>query len=273
MKALTAVIVLSALVLATDGRATEESNALFSHGVNALNEGKPAAAIADFEALADQGVVDASASYNRGAAYAMRVRIGGEQTGDLGRAAHGFEEARTLTGDPTLDRDAKTALGVVRAEIARRRARAGEPVDIDPGVPALRAIAGWLDEDTWLALAAAASVLLTVCLLVRWRAEAARARVASLFSAVVAFAILSSAALLQVRARADRLGFREAVVVASGARPCDERGIAISGATPLPEAARVSVLDPQNGSVCRVRFGAIETRVPSGTLRAIASVE
>ena len=42
-------------------------------------------------------VVDAAASYDRGLAYAMRVRIGAEVPGDLGRAAQGFEEARELS--------------------------------------------------------------------------------------------------------------------------------------------------------------------------------
>ncbi|MDF2694931.1 MAG: hypothetical protein K0S65_3314, partial [Labilithrix sp.] len=65
--------------------------ALFRGANEALAAGRPGEAIAKFEALADRGVVDAVVSFDRGLAYAARVRAGGEQPGDLGRAAHGFE--------------------------------------------------------------------------------------------------------------------------------------------------------------------------------------
>ena len=273
MRLLPAAIFLGALAASGEAGASEESDALFAHGVAALESGHPAAAIADFEALADRGVIDANASYDRGAAYAMRVRVGGEQAGDQGRAAQGFEEARALTGDALLDRDASLALDVVRAEVARRRARAGEPVEIDPGVPTLRAIAGWLDEDTWLMLGAAASLLLAAGLFARRAARSSRLRVSSAIVVIGSALLLTGALVFKTRARSDRLGLREAVIVASGARPCDEHGIAITGAAPLPEAARVELLDAESGALSHVRFGAIQTRIPSGTLRGIARPE
>src|ERR1019366_8074732 len=78
---------LVALAWPSAAAATEETDALFKDGVASLQAGRPAQAIASFEALADRGVVDPSASYARGLAYAMRVRIGGEVAGDLGRSA------------------------------------------------------------------------------------------------------------------------------------------------------------------------------------------
>jgi len=85
---------------------------MFGKATDALAGGKPGDAIALFEALADRGVVDENVSFDRGLAYAARVRIGAEQPGDLGRAAHGFEEARALTTDKALERDAFSALAI-----------------------------------------------------------------------------------------------------------------------------------------------------------------
>src|SRR5579864_4158247 len=57
---------------------SDDPNALFGAATAALGEGRATEAIADLEALADRGVVDPVASYDRGLAYAMRVRIGAE---------------------------------------------------------------------------------------------------------------------------------------------------------------------------------------------------
>ncbi len=81
--------------------ADDGAAALFESATKALHEGRAGDAIGAFETLADEGVVDAVASYDRGLAYAMRVRIGAEVPGDLGRAAQGFEEARDLSRDPS----------------------------------------------------------------------------------------------------------------------------------------------------------------------------
>jgi hypothetical protein len=76
---------------------SSEDSAFFASGTQALAEGRPGDAIANFEALADRGVTDPAASFDRGLAYANRIRVGAEQPGDLGRAALGFAEARELT--------------------------------------------------------------------------------------------------------------------------------------------------------------------------------
>jgi hypothetical protein len=74
---------------------------------------------------------------------------------------------------------------------------------------------------------------------------------------------------MTLAARHDRLGLREAVVVSASARPVDERGVALAGATPLPEGARVEIVEGR-GAWARVRFGTIEAIVPTGSLRDIA---
>jgi len=254
---------------ALTSRADDDPAALFAQGTKALNEGRAGDAIASFEALADRGVVDPVSSYDRGLAYAARVRIGAEVPGDLGRAAHGFEEARDLTRDPALTEDATRALTVVRSEVARRRTRAGQPVEVDPGRSLGRTVAALLAEDTWAALAAGSSALLALGLFVRWLARAPRLRVACGVAAGIAAPVLAVSIGMTLAARHDRLGLREAVVVTPSARPTDERGIALAGATPLPEGARVEIVEAR-GPWTRVRFGTIEASVAAGALRDLA---
>ena len=267
--ALSCLVVVLGLALPAQAWADDEPAALFGAATQALAQGRPGDAIASLESLADRGIVDAAASYDRGLAYAMRVRMGAEVPGDLGRAAHGFEEARDLTRDARLSDDAAKALGVVRSEIARRRARAGEPVEVDPGRSLARVLAGLLAEDTWAWLAVSASALLALGLFVRWVASERRARVTGGIVAGVAAPLLGVSIAMTLASRHDRLDLREAVVVAPLARPVDDRGITVPGATALPEGARVEVVESQ-GALARVRFGSREAWVAAGTLRDLA---
>lgn len=265
---------LALIALAPSTRADEatDTNALFDSATKALHEGRAGDAIASFETLADDGVVDAAASYDRGLAYAMRVRIGAEVPGDLGRATHGFEEARDLATDPKLRDDATSALGIVRGEIARRRLRAGDPVEVDPGRTLARTLAGLLPESVWSVLAVALSLSLAAGLFARWLGGRPRVRIAGGVVASVAAPTLAIAAAMTLAARHDRLTLREAVVVTAGARPNDARGIALPGATPLPEGARVEIVEPR-GAMARVRFGATDAWVSSSTLRELARID
>jgi hypothetical protein len=252
--------------------ADDSASAMFASATKALHEGRAGDAIGAFETLADDGVTDAVASYDRGLAYAMRVRIGGEVPGDLGRAAQGFEEARELSRDPKLTDDATAALGVVRGEIARRRLRAGEPVELDPGRSLARTLAGLLPEALWSAMAVALSLSLAAGLFARTWGGRARMRIAGGVVASVAAPALAVAVGMTLAARHDRWSLREAVVVAPGARPTDLRGLVVPGGTPLPEGARVEVVESRGAST-RVRFGAIDAWVPSGTLRELARID
>jgi hypothetical protein len=255
-----------------DTGGTGDTGALFAAGVSALREGRPGDAIASFEALADRGVVDPVASYDRGLAYAARVRIGAEAPGDLGRAVHGFEEARDLSRDPPLVDDASRALTVVRSELARRRLRAGQPVEVDPGPSLSRTLASLLGEDTWSVVAVASSVALAAGLFVRWLAGASRVRISGSVTAGVAGPFLALAVLMTLATRHDRTHLREAIVVVENARPTDDHGLAIPGATPLSEGARVEVLDTQ-GAWPEVRFGTVQARIGSSALRELARPE
>jgi hypothetical protein len=262
-------LLLLLLGAAPDVRADDDIGSLFAQATKQLKDGNAGDAIASFEALADRGLVDPVASYDRGLAYAARVRIGAESPGDLGRAAHGFEEARDLSRDPRLVDDASHALSVVRSELARRRMRAGEPVEVDPGRSLARTVAGLLPEDSWAWIAVTSSAALAAGLLVRWISRERRVRVAGGVAAGVAAPVLVAAVAMTLAARHDRLSLHEAIIVTSSARPVDDHGIALPGAKPLPEAARVEIVEKRAGST-RVRFGAVDAWVPSGGLREIA---
>jgi hypothetical protein len=247
----------------------DEIAAIFAAGIQALGDGRPGDAVADFEALGDRGIVDPIVSFDRGLAYAERVRGRGAIPGDLGRAAHGFEEARALTQDPALARDATKALATIRAEVARRRALAGDPVEVDPGVSLGRAIIALAPEDGWGVLAGAASLLLTASLFVRWLSTARRARIGAAIAMAVAIPALVAGALLTLAARDDRLHLREGVIVSELARLSDDHHIVLSGTAPLPEAARVTIEDAANGWA-RIRFGTQKGFVPSPAVRPLA---
>jgi hypothetical protein len=246
----------------------DDADALFAAGARALQEGRVGDAVDAFEAYADRGVVDAVASYDRGLAYAERVRMGAEQPGDLGRAAQGFEESRDLTHDPKLAADAERALMAVRGEVARRRLRAGQAAEVDPGPSLARTLARLLVEDTWAALAVAASAALSLGLFVRWLGREPRERVGGGVMAGVAAPALAFAVAMTAAARSDRQNLVEAVVVSPAARPVDERGLTLPGSAPMPEGARVEVLR-ESGGAARVRFGSVDAWLPVGSIRRL----
>jgi hypothetical protein len=248
----------------------DDPSALFAQAVGALKDGRAGDAVAAFEALADRGVVDPVASYDRGLSYALRVRIGAETPGDLGQAVHSFEEARDLSrNDPRLAEDASRALTIVRSEVARRRMRAGEPATVDPGRSLSSTVAAMLAEDTWADVAVALAAVLAAALFVRWIARRRRAHVAGGVAAAIAGAALAVSVTMTLASRRDRLSLHEAVVVSAAARTTDEHGIALPGAVPLPEGARVEVLET-TGASTRVRFGSVQAWVAAGTLRDLA---
>jgi hypothetical protein len=271
---LTGALVATALALGAPSVAraaspADDTSALFADGLRALAESRPGDAISSFEAMGDRGVVDATVSFDRGLAYAERVRSDRPTAGDFGRAAHGFEEARSLTHDPALAKQATAALGTIRAEVARRRALAGEPVDVDPGVSLGRAIVGLASEDVWAGLAAFASLALMLSLFVRRGATARRLRLGTAICAWVSGPVLALSVLLTLAARDERLHLREGVLTTPGARLSDDRHLTAPGAAPLPEAARVTI-EETSGGWTRVRFGAQSGWLPSPSVRPIA---
>jgi hypothetical protein len=211
-------------------------------------------------------------SLDRGLAYALRVRLAADLPGDLGRAAHGFEEARELTVDPSLAQDAGRALTTLRAEVARRRARAGESPSLEPGLPLGRSIAHLASEGTWAWLALAASLFLGIGLFVRGLSTARRGRIGGAICASVASPALVLSAVLALVARDERLHLREGVVVVPTARLADADHRPLPEAPFVPEAAKVEIVDTRAGWA-HVRWSALDGWVSSSAVRPIARRE
>lgn len=262
------------LAFAMNARADETDEqtdpaALFQGATQALAAERPSEAIAKLEALGDRGVVDAVISFDRGLAYAARVRLGGEQPGDLGRACHGFEETRELTRDRHLADDAATALAAVRSEIARRRSRAGDPVEIAHGFSLGRSIVDLMPENAWAIFAAVMSLGLAIAIVARRFVTQSRARVAATTSAAITGSLLLVGAALTWAARDARLHLREGIVISPNARLLDQKHLAIDGLAPLPEGVRARILD-ESGGYSRVSLGGADGYLPSSVVLPLA---
>ncbi len=270
---LLALLVLAALgALGPRARADDEPRtpaAILKAGTDALAGERPNEAIAELETLNDRGVTDPVVSFDRGLAYAARVRAGSEQPGDLGRAAHGFEEAKELTHDMRLGKDAATALAAVRSEIARRRARAGDPVQIEHGFSLGRAIVDVLPENAWAGIAGLMAIILTIAILLRRLAVQPRAKVAATTTAAVAGLLLVVGAGLTYAARDARRNLREGILVVSNARLLDAKHLPRDGADPLPEGLRVRIVDEDNG-YSRIAFAGGDGVIPTTSVLPLA---
>ncbi|MBX3219691.1 MAG: hypothetical protein KF795_04165 [Labilithrix sp.] len=269
-------VLLACVAFAGSARAEEDAPheeldpaALFRGAHDALVADRPGEAIAKLEALADRGVVDAVLSFDRGLAYAARVRGGGEQPGDLGRAAHGFEETRELTRDPTLAADATSALAIVRSEVARRRSRAGESVEIEHGSSLGRSIVDLLPENAWAVIGAVMALALSVGIVARRRATLPRAKVAATTSSAIAGSLLVASAVLAWAARDARLHLREGVVIAPNARLLDARHLAMDGVAPVPEGVRARIVD-EGAGFSHVVVGGADGYLPSSAVLPLA---
>jgi hypothetical protein len=117
--------------------------------------------------------------------------------------------------------------------------------------------------------AVAMSCALGVAILVRTGARARRARVGASLAIALTALLLCIAAAATAVLRHDRFDHHEAVVVAAAARPADASGLARQGVSPLPEGARVEVVEG-NGALTRVRWGAIDGWIPTSALRPLA---
>jgi hypothetical protein len=223
-------------------RADEDARAA---AVAALKQQDSARAVTLFEGLADEGTLDAAMSFNRGLAYALRARTQ-PQPGDLGRAAHAFEEARSLTYDATLRNDAETALAQVRSEIARERGRSGASPAMQPAPPILRSVASSIPEDAWALLCLLGSAGLCAALLFVGAASR-NARVASRLAASVCLAMLLGGGLFLFVDRSARRDLTSGVIITKEVRPADDRHVPLPAEPPVPEGTRLDILGSAAG--------------------------
>lgn len=259
------ILLLGCLALTTSlARSDDVSNeALFGQGVQALAQGDHGRAISTFETLADRGFSHPDAAYNRGLSYLARVRAKEGRPGDLGRAAAGFEE--TLMTRPG-DQDAIRAVELIHAEVARRGARSGrDEVQARPSLD--RIIVGAAPEAVWAWAALVASMLLASGLLLR-KSRSGPLHMAGMIQAPIGLVGLILFATLAARARHVRSSTTPAVVVVAEARILDEQGTALPQEVPIPEAAKVDVLERRSG-LARVRHGQREGWTHASSLREL----
>lgn len=236
------------------------ADAALTPALVALRDGRVDEAIAVLEALADRGVSSTSIAFDRGIAYARRAQSVAARPGDLGRAAHAFEEVLRL--DPH-DGSARELLEQVRREIARRDARAsGKAEELSAESP-WRAIVTAAPPDTWAGVSLLASAALSGLLLVLPRTDRVRRRILGTVAVVVAVTLLATATL-GVSAWDLRVHVREAVVIAQ--RPT---ATAPDGAPfDLDEGTRVDVLE-EGATATRIRTDKGEAWIPRAELRLL----
>jgi hypothetical protein len=238
--------VVVAILVASPGVARADAHEdRFKAAVASLNAGKPEEAILALEALRDDGIDDAAVSFDLGLAYLSRARIA-ESPGDLGRAVFSFEEARSLTRSEVMLAESTRLAGEVRSVIAKRRARLGQPTDMEEAPPPSRAFSIILSEDAWTKLALALAALLFVGLMGRDRTSG-RAKVALSMLAAGSGLVLVIAVFATAQRRSDRLSLEEAIVVTDEVRPTDEKHIVLADAAALAAGTRVRVLSRRAG--------------------------
>ncbi len=262
-----ATVVVGILLVASLLPAGEQSNeALFHQGVEALAKGDHGRAVAVFESLADRGFTHPDASYNRGMAYLARVRAKQGHPGDLGRAAAAFEEA--LLARPG-DEGAVRALELIRAEVARRGPHSAGQTEMEVRPSLDRIIVGLVPEAVWAWLALAFSLALSVGLVLRRGSPTGTRRMAGIITVPIGLVGLVLFGSLAARARHVRHNMASAVVVAAKARILDASGTALPAEDPIPEAARVEVLE-RDGRLAHIRHGRREGWTHASSLRELA---
>lgn len=239
----------------------EGQDAAFARGAAALAEGRYEDAIAELEAHADREAPHPDASFDRGLAYVLRVKSGSERAGDLGRAAAAFEETRLLRPH---DEEARHALELVRAEIARRRARSGKGVVL--ATPSIdRAVVGLAAPRTWFVLTTATGALFGLGLWLR-RRRGTTELAGQLLAPVSGIALLALVPLALWAEHLERER-RPAVLVTREAFLTDEGGTALGG-DPVIEGARLEIAETREDRV-RVRYGTREGWLPIEAAREL----
>jgi tetratricopeptide (TPR) repeat protein len=244
----------------------DSNEKLFDEAVAALDRGALDDSIDRLELLADRGFSHPDASYDRAIAYVRRAQSRGAKRGDLGRAAAALAEVLEQRPD---DAEASAALGRVRREIAKRRARSGaSEVDLKPSLG--WAMVGLLEEDTWAMLAMIGSAVASLGLALWLASKKEAMRLAGTIAASLGAVTLVLTGALAAFARYERVHYRPAVVVVEEARLLDDNGATVSGpGSVIPEGASVRVTD-QRGTLAHVEWGTLDGWLSLGQLRLLA---
>lgn len=241
---------------------------VLAQGSDALSRGAVREAIETFESAADQGVLHPDVSFDRGLAYIARARDGSALPGDLGRAAAAFEETLWLRPD---DAGAEAALDQVRAEVARRKARGDQPLEVVVSPSPLKAVLALASERSWGGLALCASLVLAAGLAL-WRQPRRSLHLTGAVAASLGLIACLVLVPLTLAARAFRRSTASAVVVVDEARLVDDKGAALRAGSSIPEAALVEVTE-RKGALVHVSWGQLEGYTAATNVRIVRPAE
>jgi hypothetical protein len=240
----------------------------------ALEGGAFSDAIDRLELWSDQGMLDATLSFDRGVAYLGRAESTAKRASDLGQAVAGFEEALAL--DPSDD-EARLALGRIREVLSERRAKDAAGVVARPRL--LRALTGLVGENVWAGLAVFGSLLVSLGLGGRLFARSLEVRLGGAIAAASGLFFLLVGAGLTAAGHHLREHFVPAVVIVDQARLLDAEGRPVSGgargpsslgaaADRVPEGSLVYIAETRGGLV-RVEWGDDEAWLNAAQLRRV----
>jgi hypothetical protein len=240
----------------------------------ALERGAFSDAIDRLELWSDQGMMDATLSFDRGVAYLGRAESPAKRATDLGQAVAGFEEALAL--DPADD-EARLALARIREVLSERRAKDTAGVVARPRL--LRAITGLVGENVWAGLAVVGSLLLALGLAGRLFTRSLEVRLGGSIAAASGLFFLALGGGLAAAGHHLRLHFAPAVVIVDEARLLDAEGRPVSAgargpsslgaaADRVPEGSLVHIAETRGGLV-RIEWGDDEAWLNAAQLRRV----
>jgi hypothetical protein len=240
----------------------------------AIERGAFSDAIDRLELWSDQGMMDATLSFDRGVAYLGRAESPAKRATDLGQAVAGFEEALAL--DPADD-EARLALARIREVLSERRAKDTAGVVARPRL--LRAITGLVGENVWAGLAVVGSLLLALGLAGRLFTRSLEVRLGGSIAAASGLFFLALGGGLAAAGHHLRLHFAPAVVIVDEARLLDAEGRPVSAgargpsslgaaADRVPEGSLVHIAETRGGLV-RIEWGDDEAWLNAAQLRRV----
>ncbi len=215
---------------------------LLKRTASLVGEEKFGEAIREAEAAADNDVVDADLSFNRGLAYLRRAGTPTAEPGDLAQAAAGFAEALQLRPD---DAEAERGLEQARLLIAQDRSQKdNSPESSNLGI--LERILLALPELALFVVAALGSVTLCAGLVLTTSQDASRKTAGTITTLVGTLLLLPAVLLFGLRHSL----FDEssvAVVIADGAEVVDEGGKRTAGRAAYRKGTLLYVKPNQGG--------------------------
>lgn len=234
-----------------DLHAQRAMSAIVERTAESIEAGRIEEALSLLEGAADRGLLHPDLSFNRGLAYTRRAESPLARPGDLGQAAAGFAEARSLR---PADAEAERGLEEAQLAVARRDAKgASADGSASMGAPLglLERALLWMSPAILFGLSAFGSALATGGLIFR-RAGREGLRVAAGVAWPIGLLVCVPTVGLSAAREALFSPARAAVVVVREAPWVDATGRRLPGERALAESTLVYVGPPERGMVSHV---------------------